>query len=97
MRAVLPTTEIGRARQHIVNHNGLIPSHLSDHSRKPTGEYVHDLQFCRNGRIIITPFDKRVKQSTKPYSMAAYRFEGDCKQYRVVRLVSVPMMIGGRR
>ncbi len=77
--------------------NGFIPTHLSDRSRRPTGDYTHDLQYCRNGRIIITPFDKWVKQSTKPYSMAAYRFEGDGEHYRVVRLVSVPMMIGGRR
>jgi methyl-accepting chemotaxis protein len=92
MRAVLPTTEIGRTLL-----ASTVAALEADRSRKPTGEYVHDLQFCRNGRIIITPFDKRVKQSTKPYSMAAYRFEGDGKQYRVVRLVSVPMMIGGRR
>lgn len=77
--------------------NGFIPTHMSDRSRKPTGDYTHDLQFCRNGRIIITPFDKWVKQSTNSYSMAAYRFEGDGEQYRVVRLVSVPMVIGGRR
>jgi methyl-accepting chemotaxis protein len=77
--------------------NGFIPTHLSIRSRKPTGDYTHDLQYCRNGRIIITPFDKWVKKSTKPYSMAAYRYEGDGQQYRVVRLVSVPMVIDGRR
>ena len=77
--------------------NGFMPTHLSDRSRKPTGDYTHDLQFCRNGRIIKTPFDKWIKKSTKPYSMAAYRYEGDGEHYRVVRLVSVPMVFDGRR
>jgi methyl-accepting chemotaxis protein len=29
--------------------------------------------------------------------MAVYRYEGDGKQYRVVRLASVPIVINGRR
>lgn len=77
--------------------NGFMPTHLSDRSRNPTGDYTHDLQFCRNGRMITTPFDKWIKQATKPYSMAVYRYEGDGEQYRVVRLVSVPMVFEGRR
>ncbi|HSJ78817.1 MAG TPA: methyl-accepting chemotaxis protein [Erythrobacter sp.] len=77
--------------------NGFMPTHLSERSRKPTGEYTHDLQFCRNGRIITTPFDKWIKKSVKPYSMAVYRHEGDGEHYRVVRLVSVPMTFNGRR
>jgi methyl-accepting chemotaxis protein len=77
--------------------NGFMPTHLTDRSRKPTGEYTHDLQYCRNGRMITTPFDKWIKQATKPYSMAVYRHEGDGEHYRVVRLVSVPMLFDGRR
>lgn len=77
--------------------NGFMPTHLTDRSRKPTGDYTHDLQFCRNGRMITTPFDKWIKQSDKPYSMAVYRHEGDGEHYRVVRLVSVPMLFNGRR
>lgn len=77
--------------------NGFIPTHLSERSRKPTGNYTHDLQYCRNGRRITTPFDKWIKLATQPYSMAVYRHEGDGETYRVVRLVSVPMVFGGRR
>lgn len=77
--------------------NGFMPTHLTDRSRKPSGDYTHDLQYCRNGRIITTPFDKWIKQATKPYSMAVYRHEGDGEHYRVVRLVSVPMLFDGRR
>jgi methyl-accepting chemotaxis protein len=77
--------------------NGFLPTHLSDRSRTPTGEYSHDLQYCRNGRIIFNAIDKRIKNSDAPYSMAVYRYEGDGKQYRVVRLASVPIVIEGRR
>ncbi|GIX18405.1 MAG: chemotaxis protein [Erythrobacter sp.] len=77
--------------------NGFMPTHLTARSRQPTGDYTHDLQFCRNGRIITTPFDKWVKQATKPFSMAVYRHEGDGAHYRVVRLVSVPLVLAGRR
>jgi methyl-accepting chemotaxis protein len=77
--------------------NGFLPTHLSDRSRAPTGEYSHDLQYCRNGRIIFNAIDKRIKNSDAAYSMAVYRYEGDGKQYRVVRLASVPILINGRR
>src|SRR6478736_1558851 len=50
--------------------NGFLPTHLSDRSRPPTGEYSHDLQYCRNGRIIFNAIDKRIKNSDAPYSMA---------------------------
>jgi len=77
--------------------NGFLPTHLSDRSRPPTGEYSHDLQYCRNGRMIFNAIDKRIKNSDAPYSMAVYRYEGDGRQYRVVRLASVPILINGRR
>jgi methyl-accepting chemotaxis protein len=77
--------------------NGFLPTHLSDRSRAPTGEYSHDLQYCRNGRIIFNAIDRRIKNSDAPFSMAVYRYEGDGKQYKVVRLASVPIVINGRR
>ena len=77
--------------------NGFLPTHLSDRSRAPTGDYTHDLQYCRNGRMIFNAIDKRIKNSDQPYSMAVYRYEGNGRDYRVVRLASVPIMINGRR
>lgn len=77
--------------------NGFLPTHLSDRSRKPTGNYEHDLQYCRNGRIIFNDADKRLKTSKADYSLAVYRYEADGKNYRVVRLVSVPLMVAGKR
>ena len=77
--------------------NGWLPTHTSDRCQKPTGDYKTDLQFSRNGRIIVTPFDKWVKKSTKPYSMAVYRHENDGDHFQSVRLVSVPMYFNGKR
>jgi len=77
--------------------NGFLPTHLSEFSRKPTGDLAHDTQYCRNGRIILDPIDKRAKESTAPYMMAAYRQEGDGEQYVVVRNVYVPLTIAGRQ
>jgi len=77
--------------------NGFLPTHLTDRSRTPTGRYEHDLQYCRNGRMIFNAIDKRIKGSDAPFSMAVYRYEGDGKDYRVVRLASVPILIKGRR
>ncbi|MBV7267097.1 methyl-accepting chemotaxis protein [Erythrobacter ani] len=77
--------------------NGYLPTHLTDRSREPTGDITHDTQFCRNGRIIFDPIDRRAKGSDAPYMMAVYRQEGDGEKYLVVRNVYVPLVINGRR
>lgn len=76
---------------------GYLPTHLSKHSRAPTGDLTHDTQFCRNGRIMFYAIDQRAKKSHAPYMMAVYRQEGDGKTYRVVRNVYVPLIVNGRR
>lgn len=77
--------------------NGFLPTHHAERSLKPTGDYQHDLQYCRNGRIIFNAIDRRIKGGEAPFSMAVYRYEGDGKRYKVVRLASVPIVINGRR
>lgn len=77
--------------------NGFLPTHMSDRSRQPTGDLAHDTMYCRNGRILFDPIDRKAKQSTDPYMMAVYRQEGDGKRYFVVRNVYVPLFINGRR
>ncbi|WP_375291988.1 methyl-accepting chemotaxis protein [Qipengyuania sp.] len=76
---------------------GYLPTHLSKHSKAPTGDLAHDTQFCRNGRILFDPLDQKAKKSTAPYMMAVYRQEGDGKVYKVVRNIYVPLFINGRR
>ncbi|WP_338244941.1 methyl-accepting chemotaxis protein [Aurantiacibacter hainanensis] len=77
--------------------SGFLPTHLSRHSRPPTGDLAHDTQYCRNGRKILDPVDERAKASTAPFMMAVYRQERDGQHYQVVRNVYVPLVIDGRR
>ncbi|PKP65391.1 MAG: chemotaxis protein [Alphaproteobacteria bacterium HGW-Alphaproteobacteria-7] len=77
--------------------NGYLPTHLTERSRKPTGDLAHDTKYCRNGRLMLEAIDRKAKSSTAPYMMAVYRQEGDGNTYVVVRNVYVPLVIGGRR
>ncbi|MEP3420669.1 MAG: chemotaxis protein, partial [Erythrobacter sp.] len=76
---------------------GFLPTHLSAMSQEPTGDIAHDTKYCRNGRILMEPIDKRAKKSAAPYMMAVYRQEGDGQHYVVVRNVYIPLFINGRR
>ena len=76
---------------------GFLPTHLTERSGTPTGEIAHDTKYCRNGRIIFGPIDRKAKNSNAPYMMAVYRQEGDGANYVVVRNVYVPLLIDGKR
>lgn len=76
---------------------GYLPTHLSDRSRPPTGDIVHDTTYCRNGRILLEGVDLVAKQSEADYMMAVYRHEGKDGRYDVVRNIYVPLMVAGRR
>jgi len=77
--------------------NGFLPTHVTDWSRKPTGDTAHDIKYCRNGRKILERIDRKAKESSAPYMMAIYRQEGDGKTYRIVRNVYVPLVVNGRQ
>ena len=77
--------------------NGFLPTHVTERSRKPTGDVTHDTTYCRNGRILLDAIDKRAKENTDEYMMAVYRQGGDGTNYVVVRNVYVPLFIKGRR
>ncbi|AWW74736.1 chemotaxis protein [Erythrobacter sp. KY5] len=76
---------------------GYLPTHLTEMSREPTGDVAHDTKFCRNGRILWGPMDRKAKVSTAPFMMGVYRQEGDGTTYQVVRNVYIPIYINGRR
>ncbi|MFA9201211.1 MAG: methyl-accepting chemotaxis protein [Cypionkella sp.] len=76
---------------------GFLPTHVSDRSRQPTGDLAHDTKYCRNGRILLDPIDRKAKASDAPFMMAVYRQEGDGTTYEIVRNVYVPLVIDGRR
>ena len=77
--------------------NGFLPTHVTAHSRKPTGDLVHDTTYCRNGRIIFDVDDKQAKASKAPFFMCVYRQEGDGTNFLTVRNVYMPAFIKGRR
>ncbi|MGX7925882.1 methyl-accepting chemotaxis protein [Tsuneonella sp. HG094] len=79
------------------NMQGFLPTHVSERSRRPTGDLAHDTKYCRNGRILFDPIDRKAKASNAPYMMAVYRQEGDGTTYEIVRNVYVPIVINGRR
>ena len=99
-----------RDRQHAILERGLhiVGIHLvTQHDLPLEGARP---AFAVEGRFFLEPLlalervvkgfnaiDKRIKGSDAPFSMAVYRYEGDGKQYRVVRLASVPIVINGRR
>ena len=80
-----------------MDRNGFVPTHLSEFSRPPTGDYDHDVKYCRNGRkfpILSRSLDHR----SSDYSMSTYRFEadGEGRGYTILRVVSVPLFIRGQ-
>ncbi len=77
--------------------NGFLPTHVTERSRAPIGDVVHDTEWCRNGRIILYAADRKAKSCDAPYTMAVYRQEGDGREYKVMRNVYVPLVINGRR
>ena len=77
--------------------NGFLPTHMTERSRTPTGDFNHDTQFCRNGRIMLETIDRKAKVSGASYMMAVYRQEGDGDSYVVVRNVYLPLILAGRR
>jgi methyl-accepting chemotaxis protein len=76
---------------------GYLPTHMSSMSYAPTGDVIHDTQFCRNGRIIMGSNDIIAKASDADYYMSVYRHEGDGISYNVIRNVYIPMYILGER
>ena len=76
---------------------GYLPTHISEHSKKPTGDLAYDTKNCRNGRIVLEARDKVAKASDAPYTMGVYRQEGDGKNYLLVRNIYIPLYFAGKR
>ena len=76
---------------------GFLPTHPTETSREPNGDYEHDKRYSRHGRIFDNGINRRAAASEAPYLMAVYRREADGADYAVVYSVFVPMHIAGRR
>lgn len=76
---------------------GFLPIHLTKYSRQPTGDLAHDIENCRNGRVLLEGIDLIAKESDQDYMMAVYRAEADGTTYKTVRNVYVPLYFNRQR
>lgn len=76
---------------------GYLPTHPTETSREPTGDFTHDKRFTRHGRRFDTGINRRAAASQAPWLMAVYRREADGTDYAVVYSVFVPVHFAGRR
>ncbi len=80
-----------------LDRNGFLPTHMSESSREPIGDPIHDGKYCRHGRIYETALNAKAARSEDDYMMAVYRFEGKGSAYDVVRSAYCPIYFNGKR
>ena len=80
----------------ITNHDGYLPTHLSERCHTPGPDPVWNDEHCRNKRIFMDETTRKACESDKPATLATYRMElGD--KYIPVKNVFVPLSFKGRR
>ncbi|MEL7197106.1 MAG: methyl-accepting chemotaxis protein [Pseudomonadota bacterium] len=79
-----------------MDQNGFLPTHIDQYAQEPTGDILHDTQYCRNGRILRDKANFNAGVSKDDYRMVISRQESDGTRYDLVRGVSVPIIIGGK-
>jgi methyl-accepting chemotaxis protein len=74
------------------NSDGYAPTHNRDFSQPATGEYEHDLKFCRDKRIFNDPVGSRLSKNLESVLLQTYmRDTGE-----ILCDLSMPIMIEGR-
>ncbi|MCO7245286.1 methyl-accepting chemotaxis protein [Halomonas sp. Mc5H-6] len=71
---------------------GYVPTHNQAVSRAPTGDYDHDLKFCRSKRIFDDPTGRRCGAHEKPLLLQTYKRDTG----EIMHDLSVPIYINGR-
>ncbi|MDY7098784.1 MAG: methyl-accepting chemotaxis protein [Pseudomonadota bacterium] len=79
------------------NADGFMPTHIDRYAQKPTGDYEHDRQFCRNGLILMDEADRVALKSNASYRLSVFRQPTASGGSQVVRCVYVPLRFQGRR
>ena len=80
------------------NMDGYLPTHLSERSRKPTGDREHDDKFCRNRRQFLDEVTQRaIDLKDEPFTASCYRYmrAGDTKP-SAAKNIFVPIRINGK-
>lgn len=72
--------------------NGYVPTHNQAVSREPTGDYAHDLKFCRSKRIFDDPTGSRCGAHEKPLLLQTYKRDTG----EIMHDLSVPVYVQGK-
>lgn len=72
--------------------NGYVPTHNAAVSREPTGDYDHDLKYCRSKRIFDDPTGSRCGAHEKPLLLQTYKRDTG----EIMHDLSVPIYIHGK-
>ncbi|MFJ5539542.1 methyl-accepting chemotaxis protein [Vreelandella titanicae] len=71
---------------------GYVPTHNKAVSLAPTGDYAHDLKFCRNKRIFDDPTGSRCGAHEKPLLLQTYKRDTG----EIMHDLSVPVYVQGK-
>ena len=85
-------TQLGLSYAIACDRNGYVPTHNNAVSLAPTGDYAHDLKFCRNKRIFDDPTGSRCGVHEKPLLLQTYKRDTG----EIMHDLSVPVYVQGR-
>lgn len=95
---VLPTlqepllSEYGLSYAIACDRNGYVPTHNAAVSREPTGDYQHDLKYCRSKRIFDDATGSRCGTHEQPLLLQTYKRDTG----EIMHDLSVPIYIHGK-
>jgi methyl-accepting chemotaxis protein len=75
-----------------IDRRGYIPTHNHSVSQPPTGDYEHDLKFCRNRRIYEDPTGQRSSNHEETLLLQTYKRDTG----EIMHDLSVPIYVGGK-
>ncbi len=83
---------LGLAYAIAIDRRGYIPTHNAKSSRPPTGDYEHDLKFCRNKRIYEDTTGQRCGTHEQTLLLQTYKRDTG----EVMHDLSVPIYVSGK-
>ena len=85
-------TQLGLSYAIACDRKGYVPTHNQSVSREPTGDYTHDLKFCRSKRIFDDPTGSRCGAHEKPLLLQTYKRDTG----EIMHDLSVPVYVEGK-
>lgn len=84
--------ELGLSYAIACDRKGYVPTHNQAVSREPTGDYAHDLKFCRSKRIFDDSTGSRCGAHEKPLLLQTYKRDTG----EIMHDLSVPVYVQGK-